>query len=73
MKSSMDVLSTSTTSVLRDYDYVRPAGLVPTQHQSEVSADTAQLLHVSPSGQQRSLDDIERDFLRCLCGDSNHP
>jgi hypothetical protein len=68
MKTSMDASSTPSTTVLRDFDYVKPSGLTQTLQKTDTSSDTAQVLHVSPGGQQRSLDEIERDFMQCLCG-----
>ncbi len=68
MNTSRDITSTPSTTVLRSFDEVKPNGLAQTLQKSDTSSDNAQVLHVSPDSQQRSLDQIERDFMHCLCG-----
>jgi hypothetical protein len=73
MNTSRDITSAPSTTVLRGFDEVKPNGLAQTLQKPEASSDTAQVLHVSPDGQQRSLDQIEHDFMHCLCDANSGP
>jgi hypothetical protein len=68
MNTARDISSTPSTTVLRSFDEVKPNGLTQTLQKPDAASDTAQVLHVSPDSQQRNLDQIEHDFMHCLCG-----
>ena len=68
MSTSIDVKPSPSSTVLREFDPVQPhVGSTSTRRGADTAAEKAELLHVSPGGAQRSLDEIERDFMNCLC------
>jgi hypothetical protein len=69
VNTSLDVKPNPSVAVLRELDVVKPnSGGAQTRQEADSPPANAEVLHVSPSGQQRSLDEIERDFMHCLCG-----
>ncbi len=69
MNTSLDLKPNSPSAVLREFDVVKPnSGGAQARQEADNSPANAEVLHVSPSGQQRSLDEIERAFMQCLCG-----
>jgi hypothetical protein len=74
VSTSIDVKPGPSSTVLREFDLVQPhGGSMPTRRDADTAAGKAELLHVSPAGAQRSLDEIERDFMNCLCAaESGH-
>jgi mevalonate pyrophosphate decarboxylase len=63
MNTPINSTSTSSASVVHGYEAAASSGLRP--HDSPT--DAAQVLHVSSNSANRSLDQIERDFVNCLC------
>jgi hypothetical protein len=68
VNTSFDVKTNPSSTALREFDVVKPNnGSTQTRQEADTSSANAEVLHVSPSAQQRSLDEIERDFMHCLC------
>jgi hypothetical protein len=69
VNTSLDVKPNPSSTVLRELDVVKPnSGSTQTRQEADNSSTNAEVLHVGPSAQQRGLDEIERDFMNCLCG-----
>ena len=63
MNTSLDIKSTSSPA-LREFDVAQPhSGAAQMRREADPSSVNAEVLHVSPSAQQRNLDEI----MRCLC------
>jgi hypothetical protein len=68
VNTSLDIKTNPSSTALRELDVVKPnGGSTQTRQEADTSSANAEVLHVSPSAQQRNLDEIERDFMRCLC------
>jgi hypothetical protein len=74
VSTSFDVKPNPPSTVFRELDLVQPhTGSTPTRQEADSPSANAEVLHVSPSAQQRSLDEIERDFMQCLCAPQGRP